>query len=132
MSCAVLQHAFNFTSPRHLDANCHTAKSEADFSPATKYTISSFSTYDGYSIKCVPYSLSCYVQSVLVCHNHIVKCLLQLSVVQKLSLVNMCGLDVPHHFLVVLHHLCSHCALYFLILMFLQLRFITSLFILLK
>ena len=86
----------------------------------------------GYSIKCVPYSLSCYVQSVLVCHNHILKCLLQLSVVKKLSLVNMCGLDVSYHFLVVLHHLCSHCALYFLILMFLQLRFIASLFILLK
>ena len=46
LSRAVIGHAFNFTSTRHLDTTSSTAPSKADFLPATKYTISSFSSSD--------------------------------------------------------------------------------------
>ena len=43
LSHAVIQHAFGFTSTRHLDATRHsTSSSETDFLPATKHTILSF------------------------------------------------------------------------------------------
>ena len=43
---AVVQHVFNFTSVRHLDATCDIPMTGEDFLPAAKHTISSFSTSD--------------------------------------------------------------------------------------
>ena len=41
-----MQHVFNFTSVRHLDATCDIPMTGDDFLPAAKHTISSFSTSD--------------------------------------------------------------------------------------
>ena len=44
LSRAVLDHALNFTSTRHLDAPCDFATTPAEFVPDIKHTISSFSS----------------------------------------------------------------------------------------
>ena len=106
LSRAVIGHAFNFTSTRHLDTTSSTAPSKADFLPATKYTISSFSSSDmdilsdAYRILYPAVLSQCHSSSLPQSYRKMLTVTIK---VRKLSLDNLYMLAVLHHFLVLLH-----------------------------